>query len=129
MGSPIEEQFIKQVVASTAGPCGTCSQPFDVESISVLGHQEELWFLSLSCAHCRTQGLVAAMIKNIGDIPIDVNSADLGIVEPDTSVPLTTDDVVDLHAFLDGFDGDFQRLFTLETSDPATADMASDDAS
>ena len=105
----IEENFIKKLMASIK--CSVCEQHYEADNISVLAHQEELWFLRASCSVCHTQCLVAAIITKEGvpELVTDLTEAELERFR-NVSVP-TTDDVLEMHNFLKGFDGNFSRLF------------------
>ena len=115
-----QERFIKEVVASTIGHCSACQHPYDAGSVSVLGHQEELWFLAVVCDQCQARGLVAALVKEqslqstsqsttqTSDGLPGASSTTRAIVGPVVS----PDDVLTMHEFLTGFDGDFKALFS-----------------
>jgi len=106
----MEEKLIKRFMTSIK--CGVCGQRYEVDNVKVLGHQEDLWFLSVFCSACHTQGLVAAVIKE-GRAPKVIT--DLTETELDKFKKmdkLTADEVLDMHSFLKGFDGDFSQLFS-----------------
>jgi hypothetical protein len=108
----VKENVIKQVMASLK--CGVCRQHYEPDNVTVLGHQEDLWFLKVFCPACRTQYLVAAVIKE-GEAPeviTDLTEAELEKFK--NAVGLTADEVLDMHNFLKDFDGDFSRLFGRE---------------
>ena len=105
----MEEKLIKKLVASIK--CNVCGQHYEVDNVKVLSHRKDLWFLNVSCSACQTQCLVTAAIKE-GKAPRVIN--DLTEAELDKFKEmnqLTTDEVLDIHNFLKGFDGDFSRLF------------------
>lgn len=106
----MSEQFIKKVVVSTIGTCANCGQTYDEACASIVGHQEDLWFLSLICDRCQSRGLVAALVKESGQFAItDLSPSEL---ERFRDAPLVgADDVLDVHQFLSGFDGNFKALF------------------
>ena len=105
----VEEDVIRNLMASIE--CSICGQYYETDNVSVLGHEEELWFLRVSCAACNNQYLVAAMIKE--DSPPETH-IDPTEPEPDRyrneGVP-TADEMLDMHNFLKNFDGDFAQLF------------------
>jgi hypothetical protein len=84
-----------------------------------------MWMLMVSCGECHARNFVAAVI---GDG--DADEAQLALrrlgeehirsridVEPEIeadeepSEPVSVDDVLEIHEFLQEFDGDFQTLF------------------
>jgi len=105
----MEEKLIKRFMTSIK--CTVCGQHYRVDNVSVLGHQEDLWFMSVFCPDCQTRCLVAAVVKE-GEKPeviTDLTGAELDkFREMDR---LTADEVLDMHRFLKDFDGDFARLF------------------
>ncbi len=106
MDDGVSERLIKQVVASTVGSCGACAEPLDAASVSVVGHQEDLWFFSLVCAHCQHRTLVAALVRE--GAPVAAGDAPTAKARP---TPVEAEDVLAVREFLDHFDGDFQALF------------------
>ncbi len=106
----MEEKLIKRFMTSIK--CSVCRQRYEVDNVKVLGHQEDLWFLSVFCSACQTQCLVAAVIKE-GKAP--KVTTDLTEVELDKFKEidkLTADEMLDMHSFLKDFDGDFFQLFS-----------------
>ena len=106
----VEENFIKRLMTSVK--CGVCGQQYGVDNVSVLGHQEELWFLRASCSACHTQCLMAAIIKQnkMRELVTDLTEAELDKFR-NVGVP-TADDMLEMHDFFKDFNGDFSRLFS-----------------
>lgn len=104
----MEDKFIKKILATMK--CAMCGHHYSAGNINILGHKEDLWFLSVFCPSCKSQGLVAAVVKEGSRSPEVVTE-----LTPEElkrlSTPLTSDDVIDMHAFLRDFDGDFSSLF------------------
>ena len=104
-----DERYIKELVLSTVEKCGACGREYAYDNVSVLGHEEELWFLMVVCDGCNSRGLIAALVKDhkrpevITDL-IDGESEKL-------ARRVTVDDVTAIHKFLEDFDGDFASLF------------------
>ncbi len=106
----MEESLIKKLVASVK--CSVCQQRYKVGNIDVLGHENDLWFLRVSCPACDTQYLVAAIIREdrVTEVITDLTETELdrfGNMDR-----LTPDDVLDMHNFLKDFDGAFSQLFS-----------------
>lgn len=100
-----ERFFIRKLIASMK--CVVCGHGYDRSNVSVLGHKEALWFLSVYCPSCHSQGLVAAMLQENGKIELTENERDVF----GKKGPVSGDDVLDTHNFLKDFDGDFARVF------------------
>ena len=108
----MEESLIKRLIASLK--CSTCGQCYDTDSITVIGHREDLWFLRVSCLTCHTQYLVATLISEskASEINTELTEAEIaGLINADA---ITADELLDMRNFLNGFDGDFSRLFGRE---------------
>ena len=106
----MEEGIIKKLITSMK--CSACGQCYEVGNIEILGHHEDLWFLSVFCPSCRNQYLVAAVVsaqERAPEIITDLTEADL--VRLRDTGRLTADEVLDMHGFLKEFDGDFSQLF------------------
>lgn len=104
----MEEGLIRRLMASIK--CGVCGQGYEVDNIDVLGHHEDLWFLSALCPACQARCLVAAVIGEgrVAEVITDLTEAELDRFRNMSRV--TTDDVLDMHNFLKGFDGDLSQL-------------------
>jgi hypothetical protein len=114
------EKMVKRLMAAVK--CSVCGSHYESDKVDVLGHQEELWFLSVTCVHCRTQGLVAALIKDArsGEAPevVELSTDISDTIDRDqtdeskpSGSPVNGDDLLDMHEFLTSFDGDFHHLF------------------
>ena len=105
----MKESLIKRLIASIK--CGACGQHYEEGDIDVIGHNEELWFLRISCSSCHTKCLVAAIIREDKKVEVitDLTKAELDKFKDVDGVRV--DDILDMHNFLRDFDGDFPRLF------------------
>lgn len=105
----MRENLVKKLMASTK--CAVCGWHYEAGGISVLGHEDDLWFLTVSCSACDTRYLVAAVVKDesVPEAVTDLTEAEMGRFE--MAKVVTADDVLNMHDFLSSFDGDFPRLF------------------
>ena len=115
------EQIVKRLMMAVK--CTACGAPYESDRIKVLGHRDELWFLTVTCGRCHTQGLVAALLKDDDgssatftriSVPGKTYPPEEVSPEPEITLPtepVTADDVQDMHQFLQDFDGDFGQLF------------------
>ena len=108
----VEEGLIKRLVASIK--CRVCGWRYDAGDIDVIGHRDDLWFLRALCSICHTQCLVAAVIKGskVPEVITDLSEAELDRFRG--MGVLTADEVLDMHNFLEDFNGDFSRVFNLK---------------
>ena len=101
------EGFLKRLFSKV--DCGICGQKYEPANIKVLDHEEGLWFLSVFCSSCGTQGLIAAVVQegNIAEVATDYVGQDA----PPEGEIVCVDDVLDMHNVLKEFNGDFSKLF------------------
>lgn len=105
-------------------PCSHCQSSYDNEGIEVLSTFDDQGLFNLNCPKCKHQLLVHITIsdeeKNLSD-PEKANQqtirAHRSINDKDitASFPvnqISTNDVIDMHTFLNQFNGDFKKLFS-----------------
>ncbi len=124
MDKDTSEKQIKRVVLNRMERCSVCHNEFATDDIQVVSRRPDLWMMVVTCNECHGRNFVAAVLGD-GD-PDEAQVAlrklseggQIGRVGPkirETSAPLgpsvSVDDVIDMHEFLAGFDGDFARLF------------------
>ena len=104
----MNEKTIKNLLSIVK--CENCGQHCDPADIEIVGHQEDLWFLSVYCPSCRSQGLVIASIGKSEESEVVTESTE---TEKDKFLtPVNSDDVIDMHLFLKDFSGDFSSIFS-----------------
>jgi len=103
----MDERFIRKLLSNMK--CGVCGHHYEPANIKVLEHREDLWFLSVYCPGCKSQGLVAAVIRE-GKAPEIVTEL-TEVEKSKLATPIESDDVIDMHTFLKDFSGDFSSLF------------------
>ncbi len=104
-----QERLLKQLISTFR--CSVCRHGFERDHVRVTARQEHLWIVSVRCGRCRNQQVFWVALKEDGEetIPRDVTDAE---DEKFAAMPpVGSDDVLDVHEFLESFDGDFRRLF------------------
>ena len=117
------EKQIKRIVLDRMERCSVCHRGFEPDDVHVLSRKSDMWMLMVSCGECQARNFVAAVIgdgdaeeaqlalRRLGEEHVrtraDIEPEDDG--EP--GEPVSVDDVIEIHQFLQGFDGDFQALF------------------
>jgi hypothetical protein len=107
----IHSLIVDYLVAHTQ--CGGCGQHYAAEDVRVRRRRDDLWLASMVCRHCGLHRLVMATVNSgqaqamgpsahVGDEERDVPPMELG--------PISGDDVLDLHRFLQNFGGDVFEL-------------------
>ena len=98
--------------------CSVCSASYQQDNVNVLGHQDELWFLTVTCPDCSTQGLIAALVRGEGAAANPSSPESPRAAEPVRPSPATTPgpiseaEVADMHDFLNSYRGDLASLLT-----------------
>jgi hypothetical protein len=91
--------------------CSVCGERYESGNVSVLGHRDDVWFLSVFCPACHSQGLVAAVINDSKAPQVVTDLMQGEKAKFGTGNRVEGDDILDMHDFLKGFDGDFSKLF------------------
>ncbi len=103
--------IIQYLVAHTR--CSGCGQHYEAEDVHVHSHRGQVWLASLTCHQCGLRAMVMAAMQAPGE------EAEPPVAAPDdaqelatlrTLGPITADELLDLHRFLEGFSGDMQNL-------------------
>jgi hypothetical protein len=116
------EKQIKRIVLDRMERCSVCHRGFETDDVHVLSRKSDMWMLMVSCSECHARNFVAAVIgdgdaeeaqlalRRLGEEHIEPQAELDDEVVPDGE-PVSVDDVLEIHSFLNGFDGDFQALF------------------
>ncbi len=117
------ERQIKRIVLERMDRCSVCHRAFEPDDIHVISRKPDVWMMVVQCLDCHARNFVAALVGD-GD-PTAAQMAlrqlsaeqrgDLIDLEPEAAKPGTpvgVDDVVEMHEFLDTFDGNFKSLFS-----------------
>jgi hypothetical protein len=110
--------------------CPRCGSQYQAESVLVLARRSEVWMIMIFCASCHQkdtfvvkfpvemQGRSRVTSYRLSRPPSTPLPEGLQEPPPETplaptsTMPVTSDDVLDMYLFLKDFNGDFQRLFT-----------------
>lgn len=94
--------------------CAACGRPYRRQRIRVLAQREALYFIDLACGDCGTEAVAIVSIE--GDERVGQRAV-LGDVSE--AGPVSAADVLDMHSFLESFEGDFRGLFEGGSGDSA----------
>lgn len=123
-----QERLIKRLFMEQT--CQHCGSAFQAEDVHVLARRRELWLVMVTCQHCQqksnyvvrspyqargtryTAGYRISQPLPESSLPAaEEMAARLADEPPVSSLPVSADDVLEMHLFLKDFDGDFRRLF------------------
>lgn len=105
----MEERRVRKLM--TTMKCSACGQNYESHDIEILGHREELWFMRVHCAGCKSKVLIAAVVKE-SKVPVVTDLTRAEMVRFRKVGAVAGDDVLDMHSFLKDFDGSFSELFS-----------------
>ena len=117
------EKQIKRIVLDRMERCSVCHRGFEPDDVHVLSRKSDMWMLMVSCGECQARNFVAAVIgdgdaeeaqlalRRLGEEHVRTRSGIELEDEGEPGEPVTVDDVIEIHQFLQGFDGDFKALF------------------
>ncbi len=105
--------------------CAACGCGYRREGIRVLAQREELFFVALDCAECASEAVAIVSVEReevhpsgarlvVGDL-----EATLEVRDRAGGRPIDATDILAMHEFLRGFDGDFRRLFHARHGHPS----------
>jgi hypothetical protein len=117
------EKQIKRIVLDRMERCSVCHRGFEPDDVHVLSRKSDMWMLMVSCGECQARNFVAAVIgdgdaeeaqlalRRLGEEHVRARTG----IEPEDDgapgEPVSVDDVIEIHQFLQGFDGNFKALF------------------
>lgn len=117
------ERQIKRIVLDRMERCTVCHRGFEPDDVHVLSRKSDMWMLMVSCGECNARNFVAAVIgdgdaeeaqlalRRLGEEHVRSAVDDADDLENSSGTPISVDDVLDMHAFMQEFDGDFLGLF------------------
>jgi hypothetical protein len=109
--SASQERLLKQLISTFR--CSTCRRGFDREHVRVAARHEQLWIVSVRCGLCRNQQIFWVALKDSEAESILRDVTDAEQEHFSAMAPVTTDEVLDMHEFLEDFNGNFKDLFTI----------------
>ncbi len=116
-GQTAREEWIKRLILAAVPHCGACQRSYAATDFMIIGHREHLWMVAVQCVGCQHQGFITAVVEGHGveerHAPrasrAEFSTEETARIVPQN--PVTVDDLLDLHDFLDEFNGDFAGLF------------------
>lgn len=97
----------------TSFGCAACGQPYESGRIRLLAERDGLFFVDLGCAHCGTQAVAVVTIQVDEDQVAHADPGEQfesGYPGAPPAPPITSNDVLAVHALLADFHGDVSSL-------------------
>jgi DNA-directed RNA polymerase subunit RPC12/RpoP len=117
---------MKRIVLDRMERCSVCHRHFSTDDVHIINRQPDMWTMLVECTDCHSRNFVAALmndgdpsearlaLRRLSDAVAEEALAAAELDPADTlpaGDPVSAADVVDMHTYLNGFDGDFKRLF------------------
>lgn len=111
---PLDENDKRQMVLKLISQlrCLECGRQYGRQDFRLVHRWEDVWLLNASCSQCNhaTHVVIFMQLDAPRELVSDLTSDELRSAQDWPAI--TTDDVLDIHALLEEFDGDFEELFT-----------------
>ncbi len=119
-----QERLIRRLF--TTHECSHCQSVYREENVTVLARRSEVWMVMVSCDSCGRKGIFVVSFPGSSRSErrkaiLEAEALGEGALteavladepsEPSPPIPVTVDDVLDMHFFLKRFDGNFAALF------------------
>jgi len=120
---------IRRIVVERMDRCTVCHRRFVEDDVEVVSRKSDVWLMIVQCKDCHSRSFAAV----VGDSSAPIDTESLFGFRPDGSIeitfetdgeyfdipqddeetedPVNVDDLLEMHDFLDSFDGDFKSLF------------------
>lgn len=120
---------IRRIVVERMDRCTVCHRRFVEDDVEVVSRKSDVWLMIVQCKDCHSRSFAAV----VGDTSAPIDTESLFGFHPDGSIeitfemdadfhdieraaddeqnPVNVDDLLEMHGFLDAFDGDFKSLF------------------
>jgi hypothetical protein len=119
---------MKRIVIDRMERCAVCHRTFSTDDVHIINRQPDMWTMMVECTDCHSRNFVAALmndgdpaearlaLRQLSDTVASEMAEEAPAIDPADTLPegeaVDAADVVDMHTFLDEFDGDFKRLFS-----------------
>jgi DNA-directed RNA polymerase subunit RPC12/RpoP len=109
---PLDENDKRQLVLKLMSQlrCSECGRLYKREDFALVHRGEDIWLLNARCPECSQSShvIIFMQLDAQRDLAIDLTLEELR--QAGDWSPITFDDVLDVHALLEEFDGDFEEL-------------------
>ncbi|OIP22530.1 hypothetical protein COX95_01565 [bacterium CG_4_10_14_0_2_um_filter_33_32] len=112
------EELIKNIQSMIK--CPSCGSSYKKENVQLMGQLGQAVLVQLSCYICKMPVMATIVVSgpNAGKPSFEKDSIekilDNNPIEPikeKTENPVSSNEILEMHEFLDGFDGNFESLF------------------
>lgn len=101
-----QERLLRQLIGTRR--CQVCRREFDRQHMRLAAKHDQLWIVSVRCRVCRNQEVFWITPKDFDVESLVAAEHERRAEDP----PISGDDILDMHEFLEEFDGNFKQLFS-----------------
>ena len=120
---------IRRIVVERMDRCSVCHRRFKEDDVEVVSRKSDVWLMIVQCKDCHSRSFAAVVgeasspfdaesllgLRSDGTIEISFEM-DTGIFDTEEAdvvagERIDVDDLLEMHEFLETFDGDFDALF------------------
>ncbi len=102
------QAVIRQIVAHVT--CAVCGKHFGTSDIQVVGRRDQVWAMRARCRECRSEALLLAQVSETGTRSTYTDLVPEEWARFDQAPPVSFDDVIAMHQFLDKYEGDLTEI-------------------
>lgn len=102
------QALIRQIAAHVT--CAVCNHHLRANDIELIGKRENVWAMRVHCRECQTKALLLAVVSHGTARPFDTDLVPEDWERFESSPPISADDVIAVHEFIQSYDGDFSDI-------------------
>jgi len=106
----LQSLVIQYLLAHTQ--CSGCGRSFGADDMNIRARRGGVWLAAVTCSHCGLQGLIMAAVKTreARDSELAMEAGAEEVAPSRQREPISGDEVLDWHCFLEQFHGDVHQL-------------------
>jgi len=101
-------QVVRQLISVLK--CTSCGCSYRETDVNILSRKDNAWLVNVQCSFCGSLNLVAAVVERLGHEPAATDLTPDECARFANAPAINANDVLNIHYFLEEFDGDFKRL-------------------
>jgi hypothetical protein len=111
--SPLNENDKRQLVLKLISQlrCLECGRLYKREDFAMVHRWDEIWLLTANCPECNQASHVVIFMQLDAERDLATDLTPEELRHAGDWPAITADDILDVHALLEEFDGDFEELF------------------
>ena len=111
---PLDENDKRQLVLKLISRlrCMECGQLYKREDLTLVHRWEEIWLLNATCPGCSHSSHIVIFMQLDAQRELTTDLTPEELRHAGDWPPITADDILDVHALLEEFGGDFEELLS-----------------